>query len=185
MNATKKGVTAMTTDSRTIDGCSHVLPDEGDVIRIFDEEIVVKVEGADTGGAYTVLSGSVAPGGGPPLHAHRTSETCYVLAGEFEFTQRTPRGITVFRAGPGAIVNAPAGVPHRFENVRPTRSTMLIVASPELVGYLRALGAAFPPGARPDTERMLALNARYGIETFYGEEGSRHEQSMTMRSADD
>ncbi|MCA1668270.1 MAG: cupin domain-containing protein [Thermomicrobia bacterium] len=156
-------------------GCSCVLPEGGEMIRIFDEEIIVKVDGAKTGGAYAILVGSVAPGGGPPLHAHPTSESCYILSGEFEVTQRDADGVSTFRAGPGTIVNAPGGVPHRFENVSPTRSTMLIVVPPESVDFLRELGAAFPPGAQPDMEKMLDIHERYAIETFQGEEGSRPE----------
>ena len=156
-------------------GCSCVLPDGGEAIRIFDEEIVVKVNGAETGGAYAILVGSVAPGGGPPLHAHPTSESCYILSGEFEVTQRDANGVSTFRAGPGAVVNAPGGVPHRFENVSSTRSTMLIVVPPESVDFLRELGAAFPPGAAPDMEKMLDIHERYAVETFHGGEGSRPE----------
>ncbi len=165
----------MATTIATEIGCSCVLPEGGERIRIFDEEIVVKVSGAETGGAYAVLVGSIAPGGGPPLHAHPTSETCYILSGEFEVTQRDAKGVSTFRAGPGAVVNAPGGVPHRFENVSPTRSTMLIVVPPESVDFLRELGAAFPPGAAPDMEKMLDINERYAVETFHGGEGSRPE----------
>jgi quercetin dioxygenase-like cupin family protein len=152
-----------------------VLPDGGERICIFDEEIVVKVDGAETGGTYAILVGSVAPGGGPPLHAHPTSETVYVLSGEFAITQRDANGVSTYRAGPGTVVNAPSGAPHRFENISPTRSTLLFVVSPDLVDYLRDLGNAFPPGAQPDMEKMLTLNARYAVETFYGEDGSRPE----------
>ncbi|MHB8648302.1 MAG: DinB family protein, partial [Thermomicrobiales bacterium] len=82
---------------------------------------------------------------------------------------------STFRAGPGAVVNAPGGAPHRFENVSPTRSTLLFVVPPESVDFLRELGASFPPGAAPDMEKMLDINARYAVETFHGEEGSRPE----------
>jgi quercetin dioxygenase-like cupin family protein len=156
-------------------GCSCVLPEVGEVIRIFDEEMVVKVVGAETAGAYALIVGSVAPGGGPPLHAHPGCETAYILSGEFEITQRDAGGVSTFRAGPGTVVNAPGGVPHRFENVSPTRSTMLIVAAANTVDFLRELAAAFPPGAEPDMEKMLDIHERYAVETFHGEEGSRPE----------
>lgn len=165
----------MATTMKTATGCSHVLPDDGEVIRIFDEAIVVKVSGAETGQTYAVLVGSVAPGGGPPLHAHPGSETFYVLSGEFAVTQRDERGVSTFRTGPGTVVNAPGGALHRFENVSPTRSTMLMVVAAETVDFLRELGAAFPPGAQPDMEKMLAIDAKYGIETVYGEDGARPE----------
>jgi len=165
----------MATNVATKIGCSHVSPDGGERIRIFDEEAVVKVVGEETAGTYALITLSVAPGGGPPLHAHPGNETFYILTGEFAFTQRDAAGVSTFRARPGAVVHAPGGAPHRFENVGSARATMLQVVSPELVDFLRELGAAFPPGAQPDMETMLALNAKYGTEVFYGDEGSRPE----------
>ncbi|MGN6700651.1 MAG: cupin domain-containing protein [Thermomicrobiales bacterium] len=156
-------------------GVSGVSPEAGEVIRIFDEEVVIKVTGAETAGAYAVVTISVAPGGGPPLHAHPGNETFSVLAGTFLFTQRDVHGVSTFHGGSGAVFHAPGGTPHRFENVGPTRSTLLIVASADTVDFLRELGATFPPGAQPDMEQMLTIGARYGIATYYGEEASRPE----------
>ncbi len=167
----------MTADAIDLIECSCLLPGEGEAIRIFDEEFNLKITGDDTAGAYAILSGTVAPGGGPPLHAHPGNETFYVLSGEMMFTQRTAEGVSVFRGGPGAIVHAPAHVPHRFENVSPARSAMLMVVSPEAVDFLRDLSAAFPPGSEPDMEKMLTIHARYQVETFHGEDGSRSEPS--------
>lgn len=165
----------MATNVLTDTGCVCVLPGEGEVIRIFDEEAVVKVSGAETAGAYAVATLAAAPGGGPPLHAHPGNETFYVLDGEFAFTQQDAGGVTTFRAGPGAVVHAPADAPHRFENVGATRGTLLIVFPPETVAFLRDLGRAFPPGAAPDLETMLALNARHGMTVVYDSAGSRSE----------
>jgi len=156
-------------------GCSTLQPDEGEVIRIFDEEIVVKVTGPESANAYALITLTAAPGGGPPLHAHPGSETFYVLSGEFEFTQRDARGVSTIRGGPGTVVHAPSGAPHRFENVSPTRSTMAIIVSADSIDFLRDMGAALPPGARADMETVLSIHAKYNIETFHGEEGSRSE----------
>lgn len=165
----------MATVNATDVSCSYVPPGEGERIQIFDEEIIVKVAGAETAGGYALITISVAPGGGPPLHAHPGNETFYVLSGEFRFTRRDTYGVLAFPAGPGAVVHAPGGAPHRFENTSPTHSTMLIVVSADTVDFLRELGAAFPSGAQPDMEKMLTIGAKYDIETFYGEEGSRPE----------
>jgi quercetin dioxygenase-like cupin family protein/uncharacterized damage-inducible protein DinB len=155
--------------------CSLVRPGEGEGLRIFDEEIIVQITGSETNGAYALATISVAPGGGPPLHAHPGNESFYVLSGEFSFTQRDERGVSTFQGGPGTVFHAPSGAPHRFENVSPGRGTMLIVISAESVAFLRELAASFPPGARPDMEKMLTLHAKYGVETIHGEEGSRPE----------
>jgi quercetin dioxygenase-like cupin family protein len=167
----------MMTVAATRPACSEVLPDGGERIRIFDEEFVVKVTGPQTSGGYALLQGTVAPGGGPPLHAHPGPETFYVVSGEFEFTQRDDRGVSTSRGGPGTVFHAPERAPHRFENVSSTRSAMLIVASADTVDFLRELGAAFPPGAAPSLETVLAIHEKYAIETFHGEAGSRPEPS--------
>jgi quercetin dioxygenase-like cupin family protein len=155
--------------------CSYVSPDEGERIRIFDDEVIVKVSSAVTAGAYALLTVSLAPGGGPPLHAHPGNETFTVLSGAFAFTQRTAGGVETFRGGPGTIFHAPAGLPHRFENVSPERSTLLIVGDADVVEFLRELADAFPPGTQPDMEKTLEINTRYNIETFHGDAGSRPE----------
>jgi quercetin dioxygenase-like cupin family protein len=160
----------------TIDrACSYLAPAEGERFFIFDDEVAVKVEGNETAGAYGMVSITVAPGGGPPLHAHPGPETLTVLSGEFAFTRRDAQGVATFRAGPGAVVHAPGGAAHRFENVSATPSSLLCVFDPETVDFLRELGAAFPRGAQPDMETMLAISAKYHIESIYGGEGSRSE----------
>ena len=165
----------MATIVETDGPCTFLTPGMGEQLRIFDEEIVVQVTGLETGGTYAVATGSFAPGGGPPMHAHPGPETACVLSGEFEFTQRDARGVSAFRGGPGTVFHAPAGAFHRLENVSPTRSTLLFVVAPESVAFLRDLAASFPPGAPPDLELMLSIHARYGIETIHGEAGSRPE----------
>jgi quercetin dioxygenase-like cupin family protein len=152
------------------------MPNEGERFNIFDDEIAVKVDGTATDGAYAVVTITTAPGGGPPLHAHPSAETFFVLSGEFEFTQRDATGAsTTFRTSHGATVHAPGGTPHRFENVSATPSTLLIVVEPQALDFLRKSGTAFPPGAEPNMETMLALTAKYQMETFYDGDGARPE----------
>lgn len=165
----------MTMGSMTDLAPTRTLSEAGELLRIFDEEFVVRVTGGETGGAYALITGSVAPGGGPPLHAHRGPETVYVLSGEFEFTRRDASGVATTRGGPGAVFHAPAGVFHRFENVSPTRSALLSVIPAAAVEMLREFAAAFPPGSEPDLENLLRIQAKYGDEIAYGEAGSRPE----------
>src|SRR5579885_864000 len=93
--------------------CVLLRPGMGERLRIFDEEFFVQFTGSATGGTYALATGSVAPGGGPPLHSHPGPETVYVLSGEFAFTQRDHRGVSTFRGGPGTTFHAPGGAPHR------------------------------------------------------------------------
>lgn len=148
-------------------------PGEGEMIRIFDEELLVQLTGE--GSTYAFVRASVAPGGGPPLHAHPNDETLFVLSGELMFTQQSDVGVSTFHAVPGSLVHAPAGVPHRFENIGHDRCDALFVVVPELVGYFRDMAAAFPPGSAPNMEMMLTINERHQVTTYHGEAGSRPE----------
>jgi len=165
----------MATDATTRPVSLLVAAGARERFHIFDDEIAVKVEAATTAEPYTVVTITTAPGGGPPLHAHRGPETVVVLSGEFAFTERRDDGVATFQAGPGAVFHPPGGAPHRFENVGAVPGTVLVVVEPAMLGFLREMSTAFPPGAEPDMERVLALSARYGVETFYGGEGARPE----------
>ena len=165
----------MTASVRALPACACLAPGEGELLRIFDEEFYVKIDGPETGGAYAILVGSVAPGGGPPLHAHRGPETFHVLSGEFEVTYRDELGVKTVRGGPGTIVHAPGGAPHRFENVGTERTQLLVVGSPESIPFLREFAAAFPPGSTPDMERIMEIHLRHGIEVFHDGDGARPE----------
>ena len=154
---------------------SLVTTSDGERFDIFDDEVRVKVTGQEADGAYAMLTITTAPGGGPPLHAHHGPETFVVLSGEFTFIQRDGERSSTYQGGPGCVFHAPAGTPHRFENVSTTPSTLLIVSDPTVLDFLRETGKAFPRGSEPNMEKMLELNAKHHIEVFYGGEGSRSE----------
>ena len=165
----------MATELMTAQARESVVPGDVERFHVFDEEITVNVSGADTDGAYAIVTISAAPGGGPPLHAHPGAETFTVLSGEFAMTRRDENGSTTFRATAGTVVHAPAGTPHRFENVSTTPSTLLAVFEPSVLDFLREVGATFPQGSQPDMEKMLDLSAKHQIDVFYDGEGIRPE----------
>ena len=86
------------------------------------EEVVVKVSGTETAGTYAVVTVRVAPGGGPPLHAHPTDETFYVLSGAFSSPTAT-RAASGLRAEQGATVTLQVGAAP-FENVGPAPGSL-------------------------------------------------------------
>ncbi|HEX9016211.1 MAG TPA: cupin domain-containing protein, partial [Chloroflexota bacterium] len=48
-------------------------------------DLIFKVTGEDTGGAFDYFIVEVAPKGGPPLHVHhKQEETIHVLKGQFK-----------------------------------------------------------------------------------------------------
>ncbi|WMT86959.1 cupin domain-containing protein [Pelagibacterium sp. 26DY04] len=88
-------------------------------------------EEPDSGsGVSIIFNRSEAIGYGPQLHTHPYAETFIVRSGTVRFTL----GETTHVAKAGNIVVAPAGVPHRFENLGPEPLEMIdIHASPNFV----------------------------------------------------
>ena len=88
-------------------------------------------EEPDSGsGVSIIFNRSEVIGFGPRLHTHPYAETFVVRSGTVRFT--VGEAIHVARAG--EILVAPAGVPHRFENLGPEPLEMIdIHASPSFV----------------------------------------------------
>jgi quercetin dioxygenase-like cupin family protein len=87
----------------------------------------IMISAADTDGALGVAEAVVPPGGGPPMHVHRSfDELFYILEGSIEFEA----GGQKFVAGPGATAFIPRGLPHRFQNVSAADARMLGTYTP-------------------------------------------------------
>src|ERR1044072_2226827 len=77
-------------------------------------DLVFKVTGEDTGGAFDLFVVEVAPHGGPPLHVHHhQEEAIHVLNGRF----RVRTGEELPPLDPGGFASLPAGLPHTFLNL--------------------------------------------------------------------
>jgi mannose-6-phosphate isomerase-like protein (cupin superfamily) len=121
-------------------------------------EIVVKVPGETTGGAFTVFEE-----GNPvdtPLHVHdNEDELFYVLEGEHLIQV----GERELRVGPGGLVFAPRGVPHAQRRVVPRTGRLLVLTAPAgLEGFFRELAEADRAGAI-GPEAYASASAKYGI----------------------
>jgi quercetin dioxygenase-like cupin family protein len=74
----------------------------------------LKLNGPDTGGAFSLATITAPPGGGPPAHSHTAhDELFYVERGAFEFLL----GERAIRAESGTTVFVPSGTVHTFKNV--------------------------------------------------------------------
>ena len=128
----------------------------------------VHLDGARTGGAYSLVEMHGPPGDTPPLHVHRREdEAFHVLEGRL----RLFVGDDVIDVGPGESAIAPAGVPHvyRVESQEPAR--WLVVCSPAgFEDFVREVGEAaeddaLPPRGRPfDAATLTESAGRHGIE---------------------
>ena len=123
--------------------------------------IEIFVDKATSGGSCTVLTTTVQPGGGPPLHQHsREDETFRVLEGQFDFLVD---GVT-HTVKTGEIFFAPRGTVHTFKNNQTTPSKILnFVAPGGFEVFLERLSKLSPPTQMP---QILALGEEFGIKFF-------------------
>ena len=90
-------------------------------------DLIFKVTGEDTGGAFDSFVVEVAPHGGPPLHVHHNQEeTIHVLKGKF----RVRIGDDLFELEQGGFAYLPSKVPHAFLNLTGEPAEVIVVYTP-------------------------------------------------------
>lgn len=123
-------------------------------------DLVFKVTGEDTGGAFDYFIVEVAPLGGPPLHVHhRQEETIHALKGRYKIRI----GEDLFYLEEGGFAYLPSGVPHAFLNLTNEPGEILVVYTPggghkfyEELGPLTRNGT-------PDRATVAAVFEKYGM----------------------
>jgi quercetin dioxygenase-like cupin family protein len=118
----------------------------------------IKLDAQTTNGRMAVLEHTVPQHAGPPPHYHdHGDELFYVLEGTFEFILEDPD--TWHHAGPGNIVNVPAGTLHTS---RATSQTARLLSV-----YTPAGGEAFFREIehidRTDLDAVKTLAAQHGM----------------------
>lgn len=126
--------------------------------RVFGDPVDVLHAGKDTAGAFSVITQTCEPGGGPPPHWHdREDELFMTLQGEFEILSngewvKLPLGKTTI---------APRGSVHTFRNSSACTAKILCVSTPaQLDEYLEAISTIQMP---QDAERLFEISDSYGI----------------------
>ena len=123
-------------------------------------DLVFKVTGDDTGGAFDYFVVEVAPHGGPPLHVHhRQEETIHVLSGTF----KVRIGEETFVCEAGGFAYLPSGVPHAFRNLTEDPARIVVVYTP---GGGHRFYEEFGPLTRdgePDRAEVAALFEKHDM----------------------
>lgn len=123
-------------------------------------DLLFKVTGEDTGGAFDYFIVDVAPKGGPPLHVHHSQEeTIHVLKGRYKIRI----GEDVFHCGEGGFAYLPSGVPHTFLNLTDDPGEIIVIYVP---GGGHKFYEEFGPASRngvPDPKVIGALFAKYDM----------------------
>ena len=122
--------------------------------------LIFKVTGEDTGGAFDYFIVEVAPKGGPPMHVHhKQEETIHVLKGRYKIRI----GEDIFYCDEGGFAYLPSKVPHAFLNLTDEPGEIIVVYTP---GGGHKFYEEFGPVARsghPDREVIAALFEKYDM----------------------
>lgn len=153
-----------------------VQPGEGRSVSLGGMEVVFKVSGAETGGAFAVVEHPIEPGRLVPPHVHlHEDEYSYVLEG----TIGARVGDREVVAGPGSYVIKPRGLMHTFWNAGPGPARLLEVIAPAgFEAYFIELAEAGDPGRRQE------LATKYGVtysSEWVAELVSRHRLKLLGR----
>ena len=90
-------------------------------------DLVFKVTGDDTGGAFDYAIVEVEAKNGPPLHVHHhRDEAIHVLQGRFKL--RIGEEESILERGSFALM--PAGIPHAFLNLTDSPGEIVLVYAP-------------------------------------------------------
>jgi quercetin dioxygenase-like cupin family protein len=123
-------------------------------------DLIFKVTGEDTGGAFDYFIVQVAPHGGPPLHVHHhQEETIHVLKGRY----KVRIGDETFYCDPGGFAYLPSKVPHAFLNLTDEPGEIIVVYTP---GGGHKFYEEFGPISRngpPDPKLLGPLFEKYGM----------------------
>ena len=123
-------------------------------------ELIFKVTGEDTGGAFDYFIVQVAPRGGPPLHVHhKQEETLHVLKGRY----KVRIGDDIYHLGEGGFAYMPSNLPHAFLNLTDEPGEVIVVYTP---GGGHKFYEEFGPIARmgpPDPKVVGPLFEKYDM----------------------
>ncbi len=135
--------------------------DEGKVVWMGGVGVQFKVDGEDTGGAFSVVEHPLKPGAAAPPHTHaHEDEYSYVLEGKIG----ARIGDKVVEATPGMYVFKPRGVPHAFWNAGPEPARILeIIAPAGFEQYFVDMAPLFVGSEPPDPGKVLEIAARYDL----------------------
>jgi quercetin dioxygenase-like cupin family protein len=147
----------------TITTSQHTVLASGEGLRLQSgpgRDLIFKVTGEDTGGAFDYFIVEVGPKSGPPLHVHhKQEETIHVRKGRY----KVRIGDTLYYLDEGGFAYLPSDVPHAFLNLTDAPGEIIVVYTPggghkfyEELGPLTRNGS-------PDRKVVGDLFAKYGM----------------------
>jgi mannose-6-phosphate isomerase-like protein (cupin superfamily) len=135
-------------------------PDQ-ETLSVSGNDITVKIEGKETGNAYSLFELSVPPNVGAGLHIDKDwDEFWYVIEGTFAFTLNGEQ----VELSAGGFAHGPKGIPHSFKNVGETTGMLVMLTKPSgLEKFFKAVHEASLNGS-PGKEAFVNLMRSHHIE---------------------
>lgn len=128
-------------------------------------DLIFKVTGEDTGGAFDYFIVEVAPRGGPPLHVHhKQEETIHVLKGSFKIRI----GEESFHCEEGGFAYLPAKIPHAFLNLTDEPGQVIVVYVPGGGHRFYEELGPLTRNAHPDPHAVAQLFEKYDMTLLGG-----------------
>ncbi len=123
-------------------------------------DLIFKVTGEDTDGAFDYFIVEVAPNGGPPLHVHhQQEETIHALKGRYKIQV----GEETFVIEEGGFAYLPSGLPHAFLNLTDQPGEIIVVYTPGGGHKFYEELGPISRSATPDRAAIAALFEKYGM----------------------
>lgn len=123
-------------------------------------DLIFKLTGDDTNGAFDYFIVQVAPHGGPPLHVHRSQEeTIHVLKGKYKIQV----GDELFYCKEGDFAYLPSKVPHAFLNLTNEQGEIIVVYTPGGGHHFYEELGPLTRNANPDKKVVAQLFEKYDM----------------------
>jgi quercetin dioxygenase-like cupin family protein len=126
----------------------------------------IRIDGAATGGALSVLEHREERGHATPLHRHDVADETFLM---IEGTLRVEVDGETYTAGAGVTAFLPRKRSHRFIVTSPTAHFLTLHTPAGFEDFIGAAGKPVvpgdnPPEVGPDSAELAKLAASYGIE---------------------
>jgi len=124
-------------------------------------DLHVRMAPEASGGAFSIIETTNAPGAGPPRHRHPEAEIFRVIEGRYLYEVDGRR----FYAEEGDVVSIPGGTEHGFVNVtdKSARQYILIVPALDAAAFFTGLAGVMRDGV-PDKPALDAFGKAWQVE---------------------
>jgi mannose-6-phosphate isomerase-like protein (cupin superfamily) len=162
MRQVEGAIYAQLMSNRMSDRSAIIAPGEGHIFTARGSVMAFKAIGAETDQDFSLMERTLPPKGRkPPAHRHTNcSEAYFVLDGQvaFELDGESLTGDS------GDFLLVPRGAAHTFGNESSAAARLLVLHSPALDGYFRALHELWSRPTAPSAHEERALMEQFGME---------------------